>query len=265
MIRKYPRTPHLEGSRLQPGDEDLDVVPFFQVQGLPLVIEEKVDGANSALSFDDTGALLLQSRGHYLRGGAREKHFAMFKTWANRHAEALRSRLASRYVMYGEWLYARHTVYYDALPHWFLEYDVFDREREVFLSTAARRELLEGLPVVPVAVLSSGRFERLQDISSLVGRSLYKSTAWYARMLQTAKECGVDPERVGSETDPSDLAEGVYVKHEEGGVVRARYKWVRASFLTAVLDSGSHWLARPIVPNRLAEGVDVFAEGPGET
>ena len=25
---KYPRTPHMEGSRLQPGDEDLDSVPF---------------------------------------------------------------------------------------------------------------------------------------------------------------------------------------------------------------------------------------------
>lgn len=38
-----------------------------------------------------------------------------------------------------------------------------------------------------------------------------------------------------------------------------RYKWIRASFLTAVVDSGSHWLARPIVPNRLADGVDLFA------
>ena len=28
IIRKYPRTPHLEGSRLQPGDEDLSQIPF---------------------------------------------------------------------------------------------------------------------------------------------------------------------------------------------------------------------------------------------
>ena len=25
---KYPRTPHIEGSRLQPGDEDLSKIPF---------------------------------------------------------------------------------------------------------------------------------------------------------------------------------------------------------------------------------------------
>jgi hypothetical protein len=28
---KYPRTPHIEGSRLQPGDEDLDSVPFSAI------------------------------------------------------------------------------------------------------------------------------------------------------------------------------------------------------------------------------------------
>ena len=61
---KYPRTPHLEGSRLQAGDEDLSQVPFSHLKGKYLVIEEKVDGANTAISFDTDGTLLLQSRGH---------------------------------------------------------------------------------------------------------------------------------------------------------------------------------------------------------
>ena len=46
------------------------------------------------------------------------------------------------------------------------------------------------------------------------------------------------------------------------GAVVARYKWIRASFLSAVVDSGSHWLNRPIVANRLAPGVELFAEVP---
>ena len=45
-IHKYPRTQHLEGSRLQPGDEDLEAVPFRAIAGRNLVVEEKVDGAN---------------------------------------------------------------------------------------------------------------------------------------------------------------------------------------------------------------------------
>jgi hypothetical protein len=52
--------------------------------------------------------------------------------------------------------------------------------------------------------------------------------------------------------------EGLYVKVEEQGRVVERYKFIRASFLTTVLDSGSHWLRRPILANQLAEGVDLF-------
>lgn len=40
-LKKYPRTPHLEGSRLQPGDEDLSQVPFSYIKGKHLVVEEK--------------------------------------------------------------------------------------------------------------------------------------------------------------------------------------------------------------------------------
>ena len=36
-ILKYPRTPHLEGSRLQAGDEDLSQVPFSHLKGKYLV------------------------------------------------------------------------------------------------------------------------------------------------------------------------------------------------------------------------------------
>ena len=251
-IRKYPRTHHLEGSRLGPGDEDLSSVPFTEVRDLPLVIEEKIDGANAALSFDEDGSLLLQSRGHYLTGGAREKHFDRLKPWAHTHADAFRERLGARYVMYGEWAYAKHTVFYDALPAYFLEFDVLDRARDVFLSTEARRSLLDGLPVTSVPVLASDRFRSLAAITDLVRKSLYKTDAWRERLAASARERDLDVDRVFAETDASDESEGLYIKHEADGIVVARYKWVRKSFLTSVVDSGSHWLARPIIPNLLA-------------
>ena len=55
-IIKYPRTPHIQGSRLQPGDEDLRQRPFSDIAGRNVVLEEKIDGANSAVSFTDDGA-----------------------------------------------------------------------------------------------------------------------------------------------------------------------------------------------------------------
>src|SRR5688572_16479224 len=153
QIAKYPRTHHLEGSRLQPGDHDLSAVPFRELAGRHLVVEEKLDGANAAISFAPRGELRLQSRGHYLLGGAREKQFELFKSSATVQRDALFRALGARHVLYGEWLYAKHTVFYDALPHYFMEFDVLDREQGVFLSTERRRELLAGVPVCPVPVL----------------------------------------------------------------------------------------------------------------
>jgi hypothetical protein len=261
-MQKYPRTRHIEGSRLQPGDEDLESVAFAEVRGRFLVVEEKMDGANAAVRFDERGALLLQSRGHYLRGGAREKHFDLFKQWASAHASGLHERLGHRYVLYGEWLYAKHTIFYDALPHYFLEFDVLDTEEETFLSTARRRALLAGVPIASVPVLFEGALVSHRALTAHLGRSLMKSHEWKTRLAGAAEARDVDVARVLQETDPSDEMEGLYVKIEEEGRVTGRFKYVRASFLTSVVDSGTHWLNRPIVPNELAPGVDLFARAP---
>jgi ATP-dependent RNA circularization protein (DNA/RNA ligase family) len=167
-IQKYPRTPHIQGSRFQPGDEDLDSVPFSAIANEYVVVEEKVDGANAAISFDAQGQLLLQSRGHYLTGGSRERHFNLFKQWANSHYASLWDVLGDRYILYGEWLYAKHTVFYDRLPHYFLEYDLLDRLSSQFLSTAARRKLLAPLPLASVPVLFTGKLQSHKQLVSLL-------------------------------------------------------------------------------------------------
>jgi hypothetical protein len=255
---KYPRTRHIQGSRLQPGDEDLTQVPWANLREAFLVIEEKIDGANSGVSFASDGTLRLQSRGHYLAGGVREKHFALLKTWAAAHKKTLWNILGQRYIMFGEWAYAKHTVFYDNLPHYFLEFDLFDKEAEKFLDTATRHELLADSPVVSVPVLARNHGGNLPDPEALVKPSLYKSYLWKERFHEQALAQGVDVARAVDETDSSDNAEGLYIKVEADGYVVDRLKWVRWSFLDSVLQSESHWLNRPIVPNLLAPGTDIF-------
>ena len=228
-ILKYPRTPHLTGSRIQPGDEDYNTVARQTLEGLSIVIEEKLDGSNSGISFDQDGTLILQSRGHVLTGGPREEQFALFKRWANRHILVLREILGRRYTMYGEWLYARHTIPYDQLPHYFLEFDILDRESGEFLGTDRRKTLLAGGPVVSVPVLHVGS---IRSLGAYIGRSRCSSR---------------------------ETMEGLYLKREENGRVTGRYKYVRPDFLQAVAGSDSHWMDRPIEPNRLREGADLFA------
>ncbi|MBF2067144.1 MAG: RNA ligase family protein [Calothrix sp. C42_A2020_038] len=258
-VYKYPRTHHIQGSRLQPGDEDLDSIPFDDIKDRYLVVEEKVDGANAAISFASTGEIKLQSRGHYLTGGAREKHFNLFKQWANTHASAFYSVLGSRYILFGEWLYAKHTIFYDALPHYFLEYDVFDSENQVFLSTATRQQLLASLPLVSVPILFTGKFQFLKQLIQLLGKSHYQTPKYLERFEQVCQEKGLDVERSLKQTDQSSLMEGLYIKVEPGSTVESRYKYVRSSFLTTIQQSDGHWLNRPIIPNILRADVDLFA------
>jgi hypothetical protein len=235
-------------------------VPFAEVRGRHVVAEEKLDGANAGISFTASGELRLQSRGHILTGGPREKQFGPLKSWAATVASSLWPVLTDRYVLYGEWLYAKHTVFYDALPHYFCEFDLLDLHTGQFLSTPRRSDLLAGTPVVSVPVLRSGEFDTLAELTALIGHSRCRTPQWRDALAKAAAEAGVDAVRAAAETDPADEMEGLYLKVEEDGQVVERYKWVRAGFLQALLDSGSHWADRPIIANRLADPAVLYAD-----
>lgn len=258
-IYKYPRTYHLDGSGIQHGDEDLSVIPIYSLRGRHVAVEEKMDGANSAISFDDEGSLLLQSRGHYLMGGPREKQFHLFKSWASRYAGELWEKLGPRYILYGEWLYAKHTVFYDELPHYFMEFDLYDKQQDEFLSTGRRRDFLRMLPfVVSVKVLYEGEIKNEQQLGEMIAPSHFIGAGHLERLRELCQERGLRLEQVLRETDASNLMEGLYLKIEEDGLVRERYKYVRRSFLQTVFDSESHWMERPILPNALRPGIRLF-------
>lgn len=262
-IDKFSRTPHLEGSRLQIGDEGHDQIPYRHLEGYQIIVEEKLDGANSGIRFSKNAELLLQSRGHYLVGGGREKHFNLFKTWASAQEERLYELLEDRFLMYGEWMYAKHTVFYDQLPHLFQEFDILDTYKNVFLSTFERQKMLAGTPVVSVPVLYEGPApKKLKDLLDLVKPSWGKTYDWKESLKNEALKQNLDPEKIQNETEKSDFSEGLYIKVEKNGEVIQRLKWVRRDFLQTMTDNNTHWLSRPIVPNQLAPGVDIYAPTP---
>lgn len=258
-MHKYPRTRHIKGSRFQNGDHDLEAVPFKELIGKHLVIEEKLDGAQCGISFSKDGELLLQSRGHYLRGGPREKQFDILKQWASARQEELFCVLGSRYVMYGEWMVAKHTFYYDALPHYFMEFDVLDTQSSTFMSTSERGKLLNHTPqnwdiICPVLVLAEGKFQKLDDLKNLIVKSHFVTDKRHESLNEAALVAGVDPFEAWKHTDPSELMEGLYIKWEEDGIVKGRYKFVRETFTNAILGQDSHWHDRPIIQNKLLPG-----------
>lgn len=269
LIYKYPRTHHIEGSRFQTGDENLDCVPFDTIKDYYLVLEEKVDGANCGISFNKNGQLLLQSRGHYLNGGYGEKQFDLFKVWANCYQTQLYELLKDRYIIYGEWLYAKHTVFYDKLTHYFMEFDIYDKANQKFLSTKKRRKLLKPYYfIASVLVLFEGKIDTLSQLSSYLGKSYFKSDTFLECLKLQCQNLKLSYEIAKKQTDQTNLMEGIYIKVEGSpkkntflvseDYVLGRYKYVRNTFLNTILDSETHWVSRPIIPNQLKEDIDIF-------
>jgi hypothetical protein len=267
-LRKYPSTRHLEGSKLQVGDagygtssrRDDARAPYAALAGRHIVVEEKLDGANAGISFSEGGELLLQSRGHYLAGGGRERQFSLFKRWAAAHENALLRCLGDRYVLYGEWMGKKHSMFYNHLPHLFCEFDILDRSSGQFLASPQRAALLAGCPVLAVPVLFAGVAPpRHADLMALLRPSLARTPDWKRDFEATVRQEGLDLTQCWRQADKSDLAEGLYIKVEEDGVVQARYKWVRSDFVQAILEANMHHSQQPYVPNLLAPGVDLYA------
>lgn len=262
-IIKYPSTRHLAGSGIQKGDSR-ETVPFSALrgEGVRVVYEEKVDGANAAFSFDAAGEPVLQSRGHALdirdRSVFRERHFNHLKSWIDLHADCLLERFEDRYQVFGEWLGVTHSVFYDALPDLFLEFDILDKHTGQFLDTASRHALCAGLPITSVPVLYEGEARDLAHLRSLVTRSLYQTPDWRDAMSDACALQGDDFERRLAKMDTSDLAEGIYVKVEKGGFVVDRLKWVRETFVQTLIDGDEHWQSRFPVPNLLREASDSY-------
>lgn len=250
---KYPRTPHVEGSCLQLGD-DKARVPLKKLRGAFTVWEEKLDGANSAIRLDSEGRLILQSRGHVLSGGGKEGQFAPLKAWAAAHRDELWGLLGSRYVLYGEFCFALHSAFYNQLDHFFYEFDALDLKSGSFLSTADRHDLLMGasFPSVPLVYAGPSLLEP-KRIEALIKPSLFKNADWKAALRIAAERSGErDIEALMAKIDDTALCEGLYGKLETAEKTIGRVKFVRSGFVQAMLSHDEHWSERVLVPNGLS-------------
>ncbi len=237
---KYPRTPHLFGSKGTDDDKhcsEADSNAFIADDSL--IVEEKLDGTNVGIHFSDEGELVLQCRGHLITEGMHPQ-YDLFKQWAVVKRQALEERLASRFILFGEWVYAQHSVHYRQLSHYFFEFDIYDKQTEQFLNLTARMQLLCGSGIQTVPVVHQGSASRKQ-LSQLIGPSHFDSV--------------FDNPLTGQQ---DNLMEGLYLRTEANGHVTGRAKIVRPEFVEKIKQS-THWQQKAMVPNQLAPGVDIWS------
>lgn len=122
----YPRTPYLWPAPGHQANSDR-IVPRDQLDGwyeAPVVVEEKLDGANISLWLDDRGRIEVASRGGP-DAQDRAGQLGRLRAWAADHDEALRELLGDGHSLYGEWLWLTHGTRYDALPDWLIVLDLW--------------------------------------------------------------------------------------------------------------------------------------------
>jgi ATP-dependent RNA circularization protein (DNA/RNA ligase family) len=217
---KFPSTPHLA---TMPGVDIRDDKVLTESERdaflrHELTVEEKVDGANLGLSFDANGNIRAQNRGAYLHlpGAGQWKKLG---EWLALHTDTLFEHLSDRHILFGEWCYAQHSIFYDRLPGWFLAFDVYDREAGRFLATARRDQLLGEMHISKVPDIVRGRFT-YSGIQKLLSQS--KLT--------------------------NQPAEGIYLRIDHGDWLEQRAKLVRPAFIQSV---EQHWSRSTIRPNQL--------------
>jgi ATP-dependent RNA circularization protein (DNA/RNA ligase family) len=217
---KFPSTPHLallSGVEVRDDKVMLDAErhDFLQQE---LIVEEKVDGANLGISFDSEGNIRAQNRGAYLHLPSTGQ-WKKLADWLAPRTDILFEKLIDRYILFGEWCYAQHSVYYDRLPDWFLGFDIYDKKKGRFLSSVRRDRTFLDMSISQVPQIDRGRFTFI-ELKKLLSRSQLSDKP----------------------------AEGLYLRIDQGDWLVQRAKLVRPAFIQSV---GQHWARMSISPNML--------------
>lgn len=184
---KYPSSPYLHLSPgYDPNDINLqDVKPFLNQ---PLVFTVKMDGSNTCLSRDLVAA----------RNGSHADH-ASFDLLKAQHAR-IRERIPGGVQVFGEWLYAKHSIHYAgdlAVKSYFQPFGVYHQATQLFGGWSDVEAMAAKIGAVTVPVLEKGE---------------------------------VYAEEWRLEARISELAEQVIEEGHEGIVVRTMYPFPYANF-----------------------------------
>ena len=237
---KYPRTPHLFGSRGTDDDKHLGQRESLDfIADASLIVEEKLDGTNVGIHFTSAGRMVLQCRGHEITTGMHAQ-YDLFKQWTMGKRPVLEDDAGGPLLLFGEWLYARHSVHYRRLPHYFFEFDIYDKQRRVFLDLASRLEKLEGTGILTVPVVHRGP-ATADELHHLIGPSQFDSA--------------VREPAHGSHRQSDGRA---LPSHRGRGPRDGRAKFVRPEFVEKVKQS-EHWQHQAMMPNLLAEGAEIWS------
>lgn len=220
-LKKFVRTKHiinLGGA----GRDDLmwqgkELTDFLSNN---LIIEEKIDGANLGIFLDENSQIIIQNRSHYI-SPSYHKQFSEIDKWKYQHENDIRSILGNNpWIIYGEWVVAKHSIHYTRLPNKFILFDIYDREQDKFFSRSRVEQLIAGTQFVQIHKITEGNFNLTQ-----LKKIAYSNSVYY-----------------------DGPVEGIYARAitDDGQFLKYRGKIVRHDFIAG---GQEHWMKYDIVKN----------------
>lgn len=165
----YPRIPHLASGRGTRDDVVLDPADTAALLAGPVLVEEKLDGANVVLWGEGGVRCALRSG---VTGQDRAGQLGPLRAWAAERSDALRALLADGSALYAEWLLITHTVAYEQLPAYLIGLDL-RRPDGRFGPVPARDHALERAGIHQPPKLWSGTPGSIATIEGQLGASAW--------------------------------------------------------------------------------------------
>jgi len=177
-----------------------------------ITIEEKIDGANVGVIGGKKGKeFRLQKRGS-LVDVSEHPQFGRFKAWTmERYADLIKTKFP--HIVYGEFMWATHHIFYDSLPDWFICFDIWNGRE--YVNRHEKEVICSDYNINVIPLLFEGYVVSVDEIVPYVyGQSAYSSN--HGR-------------------------EGVVVKNYRK---QMRGKIVNPTFVKEVDEDGTHWMTR---------------------
>lgn len=132
-------------------------------EGKQVIITEKMDGANACLTSEKV----------YARSHSAEATGEQWDFLKKQHREELMHKIPDNLAIFGEYLYARHSIKYDSLPSYFIVFGIYDDSEDEWLSwvdteVVADKLSLETAPVIDNVYIAEDRSEVVDERDEII-------------------------------------------------------------------------------------------------
>lgn len=135
-----------------------------------IVIQEKIDGANFSIRYDEeTDSVAAFSRKNLLNF---KNNLRGAYEWSQKlNKDLVKEVLGNNKVLFGEWLVPHTIVYPKERYHNAYFYDVYDLETEGYLPQNEVKDIVNRLNLIYVPVFYDGEFTSWEDVREFVGKT----------------------------------------------------------------------------------------------